>query len=183
MTEALNKVAELSQMRRELNNQTLEALKGSTIKYADRLTAVADKTFMNGLYVGGTTIGGPSVLAYGHRGRLVEKSLSAVRKNFAMYVRDIPTPEGRLTMFPLHTLAISGEGTPIIDPAIEGSYTIVHTPKGVESDWHNPFGMKVDLAFTVDRDNLITVNGNTATVQEIELFDAIVNEYERLANL
>lgn len=183
MTEALNKVAELSRMRRELNNQTLEALKDPNKKYAERLKAVASKTFMNGLHVGGTTIGGPSVLAYGRKGRLVEKSVSSVRKNFGMYVRDIPTPEGRLTMFPLHTLAISGEGTPIIDPTIEGSYTVVHTPTGVKSDRHNPFGMKADLAFTVDQDNLITVNGNTANVQEIELFDAIVNEYERLANL
>lgn len=183
MAEALNEIAELSRMKRELNLQTLEALKGPTGKYAERLEAVADKTFMNGKYVGGTTIGGPSVLAYGRKGRLVETPVRSVRKNFGMYVRNIPTPEGKLTMFPLHTLGVSGEGTPIIDPAIEGSYTVVHIPASVESDSHNPLGMKVDLAFNVDQDNLITVNGNTATVQEIELFDAVVNEYERLADL
>ncbi len=183
MTEVQNEIAQLSRMKRELNALTLEALKGPTGKYADRLKAVADKTFMNGRHVSGTTIGGPSVLAYGQKGRLVETSVNSVRKNFAMYVRDIPTPEGTLTMFPLHTLGVTREGTPIIDPTIEGSYSVVHIPANVESDRHNPSGMNVDLAFNVDQDNLITVNGNTATVQEIELFDAIVNEYERLAEL
>ncbi len=183
MAEVQNEIAELSRMRRELNAQTLEALKGPTGKYADRLKAVADKTFLNARHVGGTAISGPSVVSYGHKGRLVETPVNSVRKNFAMFVRAIPTPEGTLTMFPLHTIGVTREGTPIIDPAIEGSYTVVHIPAYVESDSHNPSGMNVDLAFNVDQDNLITVNGNTATAREIQLFDAIVNEYERLADL
>jgi hypothetical protein len=181
MSETLNTVAELSRMKRALNASTLEALRGPSEKYAERLKTVADKTFMNGRHVGGTTIGRPSVLSYSRRGRLIETCTEA---GFGMYVRNIPTPEGVLTMFPLHTLGISAEGVPIIDPTIEGSYSVVHIPHGVESDLHNPAGMRVDLAFTVDRDNLVTTNGqNTASVQEYELFDAIVTEFERRAEL
>lgn len=181
MAEALNEIAELSRMKWELNNQTLEALKGPTGKYADRLEVVADKTFGRGQHVRGTTILRPSMLTHGRKGRLAEVTMP---KGFGMYTRNISTPEGKLIMFPLHTVGLAREGAPIIDPDIEGSYTVVHSPTYLESDLHNPIGMRVDLAFTVDKDNLVTVNGTqTATIQEAELFDAIVNEFERLADL
>lgn len=177
MSEVNTEVGVLSKMNRELSNSTLEELKGTSGKYAERLKRVADATFMRGDLLGGTTIGGPSVLAYGRKNRLREVNVKR-----AMYVRDMKTPEGTLTMFPLHIVGVTNEGVPIIDTDTEGSYAVVHIPNGSQSDRHNPAGMVIDLAFTVDEDNLVTVNGqNTVTADEYELFDSIVREFERRA--
>ncbi len=179
MSNAVERVGELSRMKRELNGETLASLEGNRGKYAERLQAVADKTFMNGKYVGGTTIGGPSALVRGRRGRTTEETLK-----LAMYVREMPTPEGVISMFPLHTEGMTQDGRPIIDPAIEGSYTVLHRPEGRSRVAHSPHAMIADLIFTVDSDNLVTIAGQTvATAEERELFDAIVVEFERLAAL
>jgi hypothetical protein len=176
MTNARETVGELSKMNRELNRDTLVGLEGNREGYATRLKAVADHTFMNGRNVRGTTIGAPGILTLDKRGRTRE-----IDAKTSMYVREIYTPEGKLSMFPFHIIAVSYNGTPIIDPDIEGSYSVVHLPKieGQSQSVHDPCDMRADLTFTVDRDNLITVDGNTAV--EIALFDDIVEEFERLA--
>lgn len=178
--EAAEQVGELSRMKRELNGETLASLEGNRGKYAERLQAVADATFRNGRHVGGTTIGGPSALVRNKRGRIRQEVL----RGTAMYVREMPTPEGVISMFPLHTEGMTQDGRPIIDPSIEGSYTVLHRPEGRLRVAHSPHEMIADLIFTVDADNLVTIAGQTvATAQERELFDAIVVEFERLAAL
>jgi hypothetical protein len=181
MSDLSFEIGQLSQMNLELNKDTLNSLRGNTGKYAQRLGKVATKTFMHSHLLGGTTIGGPSVLTYGRKNRLQEKVL----KGTGMYVRNMPTSAGDLIMFPLHTIGLSSEGTPIIDPEIlERSYTVLHAPKGSSTSRSNPAQMRADLAFTVDEDNLVTVNGqNTATIQELVLFDRIVTEFEQRAEI
>ena len=179
MSNPAEQVGELSCMKRELNGETLAGLEGNRGKYAERLQAVADATFMNGRYVPGTTIGGPGALVRGRRGRLRVETVQR-----AMYVREMLTPEGVISMFPLHTEGITQDGRPIIDPSTEGSYTVLHRPDGRSRPTHSPHEMIADLIFTVDADNLVTIAGQTvATAEERELFDAIVVEFERLATL
>lgn len=179
MSEVVNEIGTLSRMKRELSNSSIEELKGTNTKYAERLKRVADATFMRSNLLDGTTIGGPSVLTYGRLGRLKEATAPG-----AMYVRRMETPEGTLIMFPMHILGISGDGVPIIDPLTEASYSVVHVPGEGKSYECSPLRMVVDLTFTVDEFNLVTVNGqNTVTPEEYELFDSIVCEFERRAEL
>lgn len=179
MSEINAEVGELSKMKRELSADSLEYLKGDPGKYVDRLTAVADATFGKSRLLSGTLNGSPSVLTHGRRGRLRE-----VRVPRGMYFREMKTPEGTLSMFPLHIIGLTNEGVPIIDPDVEGSYAVVHIPAGSDSQSYEPANMSVDMAFTVDQDNLVTVDGqNTVTAEEYALFDAVVNEFERRAQI
>ena len=175
MSEVNITIGTLSTMRKDLSERALESLKGQSTKYAKRLGDVAIKTTNRSDLLDGTTINRPSILAYTGRRRIVRK----IMPDFVMNIRSMPTPEGILTSFPLHILGITREGTPIIDPAIRDSYSVVHIPSESDSDRYNPVGMLTDLAFTVDTDNLVTVNGqNTVTIQEYNLFDKIVTEFE-----
>jgi hypothetical protein len=181
MSDISFEIGQLSQMNMELNKETLDTLRGNKGKYAQRLGEVATRTFRRSNLLSGTTTGGPSVLAYGMKNRL---QVTQVADRFSMYVREMPTPHGRLVMFPLHTIGLTVEGTPIIDPKVEGSYSVLHTPKTNSHHPYNPADMKADMAFTVDADNLVTVNGqNTATIQELVLFDRIVTELESRAEI
>lgn len=176
----LEQVAALSDMRRNLGQKTLEALRGNTDSYAERLKDVADKSFMHSRLLSGTTIAGPGILALDKRSRVRERNMT----KFAMYVRELPTEAGHLVMFPLRITSVSLDRRPIIDPdAREGFYSIVHVPRPDDaSGWwslSSPSDIQIDMAFTVDPDNLVTVDGtNPATAKEYELFDNIVQEFE-----
>lgn len=176
---AIEKINQLSEMRRTLARNVTEDLRGDSGRYLDRLTAVAERSFMRGHLVGGTTISRPSILTHGKRGRLTTETMAP---GFSMYVRDIPTEHGFLVIFPMRTVDISEEGTPVIElPGDEKFYTVAHVPKNPNggTEKFNPAGMTVDLAFTVDCDNYITVNGlNAVTAEEHTLFDEIVCEFE-----
>ena len=182
MKNPIEQVGELSAMKRELLPGVLQELRGESGSYADRLRKVADTTYLRNTALNGTTISRPTVLRHVRNNRLQQEVMPA---GFGMFVREIPTPQGYLVMFPLHTVALSMNGTPIIDPSILGeSYTIVHIPKNSSqrTNTMNPAEMRADLAFTVDKDNLVTVNGmNPVTAIEYALFDEIVCEFERRA--
>ena len=182
MKNPIEQVGELSAMKRELLPGVLQELRGESGGYADRLRKVADMTYLRNTALNGTTISRPTVLRHIRNNRLQQEDMPV---GFRMDVREIPTPQGYLVMFPLHTVALSMNGTPIIDPSILGeSYTIVHIPKNPlrAPRTTNPAEMRADLAFTVDKDNLVTVNGmNPVTATEYELFDEIVCEFERRA--
>ena len=173
------KVGELSAMNRDLSSSCLGELRGSAGGYSKRLDLVAEKTFRRGDLMRGTTVSRPSVLKYGARGRLIKQ---ATPIGFRMYVRNIPTTQGNLVIFGMHTIGATYEGTPIIDTEQEGSYTVAHIPDNGTFDLYNPADMKTDLLFTVDSFDLVTVNGqNPVTAQEYQLFDEIVQEFERRA--
>ncbi len=176
-SEVLAQVEELTIMRRILTQETLEALKSDSTKYTDRLKKINERKFQNVL-VRGTNISRPSILTYASRSRLRVETLPA---GFSMNVHNIRTKQGDLVIFPMQTIGISSEGTPIIGrPLDKKSYSIVHIPFEPNYEIHNPAGMKVDLAFSVDQDNLVTVNGmNPVNADEYALFDAIVCEFER----
>ena len=180
MSKPTIEVGVLSVMNRELSEATKDALKGVSGGYVDRLNKVAQDTYLRGDWVSGTTISRPSIVMYGEKHRLRTEIMPP---GFTMYVREIETPEGYLVMFPMHTIGMTKEGTPVINPSEDKGYTIAHLP-AVElgSDLYNPAEMKADLIFTVDRDNLVTVNGmNPVTATEFTLFDDIVCEFERRA--
>ncbi len=182
MRDPVVEVGELSVMRRELNNATIQELRGESGKYVDRLRKVAEVPTSTSGLLGGTNISRPSILRYGKFNRLEVETMPI---SFSMNVREIPTAEGYLVVFPMHTIGISLEGTPIIDPSSgQDSVTVVHVPTrdGGWTETQNPAGMKVDLAFTVGQENTVTVNGmNTVTATEYALFDSIVCEFERRA--
>ena len=183
MAEVLDTVSQLSWMRRNLGSVTLEALRNDKGGYVERLKDVADRSFMYGQRLGGTTTASPSVLAFGPRSRVREQVL----KGHAMFHREMPTSEGRLVMFPLKVVALSQDSIPIIDPnALNDSYSIVHAPNDSRGfSRYSPAQTRIDMAFSVDNDNLVTVNGaSRATVQEHILFDQLVNEFEsRVADI
>ena len=97
------------------------------------------------------------------------------------FMRNIPTPEGNLVTFPRKTVGITREGQPIVDPEAENCYSIVHVPNvnGHSGELYKLEKMTIDMAFTVDQDNLVTVDGlNLASAAEYALFDSIVGEFE-----
>jgi hypothetical protein len=183
MRQPLVEVGELSLMKSSSTVSDIESLRGNSGKYVNRLSSVADATRLRGDLLGGTTISRPAVIAQGHRNRLQREVMPI---GFAMYVREIETPVGRLVMFPMHTVGVTNEGRMIIDPALnKESYSIAHVVHE-SNDWSHgyfsPADSVVDLVFTVDSDNLVTTNGmNPVTADEYRLFDEIVCEFEQRA--
>lgn len=180
----MNEMNELSRMNRQLKPELSEELRGKSGKYSERLAIVAERTFRRSDLLKGTTISRPSLLVHGKRDRLQSKVMPI---GFSMYTREIRTENGHLVMYPLHVTGLSFDGTPIIDPSVEGSYSIVHSLNDSDGKFintSNPLDQKADLSFTVDEDNLVTVNGmNPVTAEEYALFDSIVCEFESRAGV
>jgi hypothetical protein len=176
MGEVLETVAELSRMHRDLGSTALEALREDKGNYVDRLKAVADRSFMHSMHLSGSTTMNPHVLT---QGRTFETK-KEVLKGHGMYYRDLRTSEGTLYMFPLRITGLTRDRRILIDPSdLYNSYSIVHVPHKEPEYSHDIDTMRVDMAFTANRDNLVTVDGmNPATAKEHALFEDLVLEFE-----
>jgi hypothetical protein len=182
MGNPIEKVGELSVMNRDLSTQTKESLRGTGGSYVSRLESLLQVTSGKPWILSGTSVGRPTVLTHNRRSRLQEEIMPA---GFQMPIRELETPEGLLVVFPMSTMGITSEGTPIIDIAPNNTgYTVAHLPsdKNKIEERHNPVTMHADLLFTVDQDNLVTKNGkDVVNGEEYALFDSIVCEFERQA--
>ncbi len=171
------KVAELSLLNTDLDEVTKKELKGPNGEYVERLGKIR-----RGPLLGGTNISSPSAVVLDHRHRTHIEVMSG----FHMDVPVVETPEGTLLIFPLRTIGLTGDFRPIIDkPGKPGCYTVAHAPFSLNpsrGDIYSPANLKVDLLFSVDSDDLVTLNGiDTPTAEEYELFDSIVKEFEGLS--
>jgi len=179
MTDTLELVGELSQMRRTLSQETQESLRGESGNFVRRLGRV---TWGNGESgsVGGTNISRPSLMIPQSGSR--RPGLEVMPPGYSFSVFNIRMPQGNLVALPLRIIGLTDEGTPIIDPEDTESFSIIHVPNGPEliTEIHNPGGIVgVDLAFSVDKYDRVDVCGKTTmNSAEYGLFCDIVQEFE-----
>lgn len=188
---AIDKLEILHGIHRNLPASMIEQLQGPRGNYVQRLENI--RTSRNGSprsdsYIGGTGVGRPSYLVFNKKGR-TEQFITEPGTVIGPSTIEIDT--GHIVIFPGHAIGINQNGTPIFDMSIDGSYTMVHLPNenisklGTMGDTiYNPYQMSADLIFCVDKFDHVTVNGtDTATVDEYELFDGLVKEFERRMSL
>lgn len=164
---------------REQSSQTLDKMRGPVGNYAVRLAKVHDRALLHGDLVRSASTLATWALVRGRKHRVKERLLQIALRT--MY---LPATHGNVVAFSHSTVGLSRDKRPIIDPVVQAdsAFTIAHVPWDVgtaSGETHNLARMKVDMAFTVDSDDNVTIDGrNAATAGEYALFDDLVSEFE-----